>query len=161
VHRQRGTDFWGLYRRQSEAARADLLASQWGQRATRTTLIQSVAEAYFVLRSLDAQMAVTENTIKARQESLKLTQALEEHGAGSLADVRQAEELLYAAQANLPDLRRQIAIQENTISVFLGRNPEISIAACQSGSNCIRSRSLIQATEFDTGALNKISIDVL
>src|SRR5271156_5473126 len=116
-------DFWGLYRRQSEAARADLLASEWGQRATRTTLIQSVAVAYFELRSLDAQLAITENTIKARQESLKLTQALEEHGAGSLADVRQAEELLHAAQANLPDLRRQIVIQENTISVLLGHNP--------------------------------------
>jgi multidrug efflux system outer membrane protein len=117
-------DFWGLYRRQSEAARADLLASEWGQRATRTTLIQTVAESYFALRSLDAQMAITENTIKARQDSLKLTQALEEHGAGSLADVRQAEELLHAAQANLPDLRRQIAIQENMISVLLGHNPE-------------------------------------
>jgi outer membrane protein, multidrug efflux system len=116
-------DFWGLYRRQSEAARADLLASEWGQRATRTTLIQSVAEAYFELRSLDAQTTITENTIKARRESLELTQALEEHGAGSLADVSQAEELLHAAQANLPDLRRQIVIQENTISVLMGHAP--------------------------------------
>jgi len=117
-------DFWGLYRRQSEAARAELLASEWGQRATRTALIQSVAEAYFELRSLDAQLVITQNTIKARQDSLKLTQSLEQHGAGSLADVRQAEELLHAAQANLPDLRRQIAVQENTISVLLGHNPE-------------------------------------
>ena len=117
-------DFWGLYRRQTEAARAELLASQWGQRATRTSLIQGVAEAYFELRSLDAQMAITENTIKARKDSLQLTQALEQHGAGSLADVRQAEELLHAAQANLPDLRRQIAIQENTISILLGHNPQ-------------------------------------
>ena len=117
-------DFWGLYRRQSEAARAELLASEWGQRATRTTLIQSVAEAYFELRSLDSQLAITQNTIAARQDSLKLTQSLEQHGAGSLADVRQAEELLHAAQANLPDLRRQIAIEENTISVLLGHNPE-------------------------------------
>jgi multidrug efflux system outer membrane protein len=117
-------DFWGLYRRQSEAARADLLASEWGQRATRTILIQSVAEAYFALRSLDSQLAITQNTIKARQDSLKLTETLEQHGAGSLADVRQAEELLHGAQANLPDLRRQIAIQENTISVLLGHNPE-------------------------------------
>src|SRR5882757_5003552 len=116
--------FWGLYRRPSEAARADLLASEWGQRATRTTLIQSVAEAYFNLRNLYAQMAITVNTIKARQDSLQLTQALERGGAGSLADVRQAEELLHAAQANQPDLRRQIAIQENTISVLLGHNPE-------------------------------------
>jgi len=116
-------DFWGLYRRQTEASRAELLASEWGQRATRTTLIQSVAESYFALRSLDAQLAITENTVNARQDSLKLTRTLEEHGAGSLADVRQSEELLYAAQANLPDLRRQIAIQENTISVLLGQNP--------------------------------------
>jgi multidrug efflux system outer membrane protein len=117
-------DFWGLYRRQTEAARAELLASEWGQKATRTSLIQGVAEAYFELRSLDAQMAITENTIKARKDSLQLTQALEQHGAGSLADVRQAEELLHAAQANLPDLRRQIAIQENTISILLGHNPQ-------------------------------------
>ncbi|MBB5059290.1 multidrug efflux system outer membrane protein [Granulicella aggregans] len=117
-------DFWGLYRRQSEAARAELLASHWGQRATRVTLIQTVAESYFNLRSLDAQLAITQNTIKARQDSLKLTQTLEQHGAGSLADVRQAEELLHAAQANLPDLRRQIAIEENTLSVLLGHNPE-------------------------------------
>jgi multidrug efflux system outer membrane protein len=116
-------DFWGLYRRQSEAARAELLASEWGQRETRITLIQSVAEAYFELRGLDAQMTITEDTIKARQDSLKLTQALEEHGAGSLADVRQAEESLHSAQANLPDLRRRIAIEENTISVLLGQNP--------------------------------------
>ncbi len=116
-------DFWGLYRRQTEAARAELLASEWGQRATRIALLQSVAQAYFDLRSLDAQLAITDNTIAARKDSLRLTQSLEEHGAGSLADVRQAEELLHAAQANQPELRRQIAIQENTISVLLGHNP--------------------------------------
>jgi len=117
-------DFWGLYRRQTEAARAELLASEWGQRATRTALVQGVAEAYFDLRSLDAQAAITENTIKARKDSLQLTQTLEQHGAGSLADVRQAEELLHAAQANLPEIRRQIAIQENAISILLGHGPE-------------------------------------
>jgi outer membrane protein, multidrug efflux system len=116
-------DFWGLYRRQTEASRSELLASEWGRRATYNNLIQGVAQAYFELRSLDAQTTITENTIKARKDSLQLTQALEQHGAGSLADVRQAEELLHVAQANLPDLRRQIAIQENTISVLLGHNP--------------------------------------
>ena len=58
------------------------------------------------------------------EESLQLTQSLEKYGAGSLADTRQAEELLHAAQANLPELRRQIAAQENTISILLGHNPE-------------------------------------
>jgi outer membrane protein, multidrug efflux system len=117
-------DFWGMYRRQTEAARADLLASEWAQKATRSTLVEGVAEAYFQLRSLDAQLEVTENAIKARQDSLKLTQSLERHGAGSLADTRQAEELLHTAEANLPDLRRQIAAQENTLSILLGHNPE-------------------------------------
>jgi multidrug efflux system outer membrane protein len=82
-----------------------------------------VAQTYFDLRSLDAQLDVTQSTIKARRDSLQLTQALEQHGAASLADVRQAEELLHAAQANLPELRRQIAIQENAISILLGHNP--------------------------------------
>jgi multidrug efflux system outer membrane protein len=117
-------DFWGMYRRQTEAARAELLASEWAQRATRATLVEEVAQAYFQLRSLDAQLEITKNTIKARQDSLQLTQSLEKYGAGSLADTRQAEELLHTAQANLPELRRQIAVQENTISILLGHNPE-------------------------------------
>ncbi|UWZ86806.1 efflux transporter outer membrane subunit [Occallatibacter riparius] len=116
-------DFWGLYRRQTEAARAELLASEWGQRAVQTNLIQDVALAYFNLRALDAQLEITKSTIEARKESLRLTQTLEQHGAGSLADVRQAEELLHTAQANLPELRRQIAVEENAISILLGRDP--------------------------------------
>lgn len=117
-------DFWGLYRRQTEAARAELLASEWGQKAIRSTLVESVAEAYFDLRGLDAQLTITQKTIAVRRESLQLTQALEQRGAGSLADVRQAEELLDTAEANLPDLRRQIAIEENAISVLMGHMPE-------------------------------------
>ena len=116
-------DFWGLYRRQTEAARAELLATEWAQRATRSALVGGVALAYFEMRSLDAQLEITQSTIKARKESLQLTLALEQHGAASLADVRQAEELLHVAQANLPELRRQIAVQENTLSVLLGHNP--------------------------------------
>ncbi len=111
-------DFWGMYRRQTEAARAELLASEWARRATRTSLVQGVAQAYFELRSLDAQLEITQSTIKARKDSLQLTQSLEQRGAASLADVRQAEELLHAAQANLPELRRQIAVQENMISIL-------------------------------------------
>jgi multidrug efflux system outer membrane protein len=117
-------DFWGLYRRQTEAARADLRATQWAQKATRSALVEGVAQAYFQLRTLDAQLEITHNTIKAREDSLKLVSSLEQHGAGSLADTRQAEELLHAAQANLPEIRRQIAIQENTISILLGHDPE-------------------------------------
>jgi multidrug efflux system outer membrane protein len=117
-------DFWGMYRRQTEAARAEVLASEWAQRAIRVSLVEQVSAAYFQLRSLDAQQEVTKNTIQARQDSLHLTQSLEKYGAGSLADTRQAEELLHTAQANLPELRRQIAVQENAISILLGHNPD-------------------------------------
>ncbi|SDF28526.1 efflux transporter outer membrane subunit [Terriglobus roseus] len=117
-------DFWGLYRRQTEAARAELLQTEWAQRATRASLIEELATAYFQLRSLDSQLEITQNTIKAREDSLHLTQSLEQYGAGSRADTRQAEELLHTAQANLPEIRRQIAIQENAISVLLGHNPD-------------------------------------
>ena len=116
-------DFWGLYRRQTEAARAELLATKWAQRATRSALVEGVALAYFEMRSLDAQLEITQSTIKARKESLQLTLALEQHGAASLADVRQAEELQHVAQANLPELRLQISVQENMLSVLLGHNP--------------------------------------
>jgi multidrug efflux pump subunit AcrB len=108
----------------TEAARAELLATKWGQRAPRSALVEGVALAYFEMRSLDAQLEITQSTIKARKESLQLTLALEQHGAASLADVRQAEELLHVAQANLPELRLRISVQENMLSVLLGHNPQ-------------------------------------
>ena len=116
-------DFWGMYRRQTEAARAELMASEWGRKAIRLTLLQSVAQAYFEMRSLDAQLLITQGAIEVRKDSLHLTQVLEEHGASSLVDVRQAEELLHAAQANVPEFRSQIAVQENALSIFLGHSP--------------------------------------
>lgn len=116
-------DFWGLYRRQTEAARAEVLATEWGRRATRITVIQNVAQAYFRVLSLDEQITITESTIKARQDSVNLVRTLEDHGAASLADLRQSEELLHAAEANLPNLRIQLSESENQLSVLLGRDP--------------------------------------
>lgn len=116
-------DFWGMYRRQTEAARAGLRATEWAQQTTYSSLVQSVAADYFELRALDAELEITRQTIKARQESLALTQTLEQGGNTSLADVRQAEQLLYTAQSQVPDLERQIEQQENNLSVLLGRAP--------------------------------------
>ncbi|HEY0784536.1 MAG TPA: efflux transporter outer membrane subunit [Acidobacteriaceae bacterium] len=116
-------DFWGQYRRQSEAARAQLLSTEWGRQTTRATVVMEVATGYLQLRALDAQLAITHDTIQAREQGLKLTQTLEEGGANSLADVRQAEELLYSARAEVPTLEQQIAQQENALSLLLGRSP--------------------------------------
>src|SRR5216683_1349101 len=116
-------DFWGLYRRQTEAARAQLLATEWGRRVTIDTVIENVATAYFQLRTLDAELEITRRTLEARKQSLQLTQTMEQGGSGTLADVRQAEQLLYTAAAAIPDFERQIEQQENSISILLGRNP--------------------------------------
>jgi multidrug efflux system outer membrane protein len=82
-----------------------------------------VATDYFQLRSLDAQLAITRDTIKAREQSVDLTTKLEQGGSSSLADVRQAEELLYTARAEVPQLEQQITQQENALSLLLGRSP--------------------------------------
>ena len=66
-------DFWGLYRKQTEAQRDQLLAQQWAQRAVRVTLVQQVATTYFQLRALDSQLAIAKDTVKARQDSVDLT----------------------------------------------------------------------------------------
>jgi multidrug efflux system outer membrane protein len=116
-------DFWGYYRRQTEAARANLRATEWARQTTYSTLVQSVATAYYQLRMLDAELAITKSTLDARKQSLDLTQKLEQGGSDSLADVRQAEELFYTAQAQIPDLERQIEQQENNLNLLLGRSP--------------------------------------
>ena len=116
-------DFWGLYRRQTEAARAQLLAQVWAQRAIRMTLVEQVATAYLQLRTLDSQPDITRDTIKVRQNSVALTKTLESGGSVPLSDVRQAEQLLYAATSEIPQLEEQIQQQENAIALLLGENP--------------------------------------
>ena len=116
-------DFWGKYRRQTEAARASLLASRWGQRAVLASVVSNVASAYFTLRELDLALDVSKKTLAARQDSLRLTSVLAKHGSASALDVRQSEQLVYTAAETIPDLERQIALQENSLSILLGRNP--------------------------------------
>jgi multidrug efflux system outer membrane protein len=116
-------DFWGYYRRQTEAARAYLRATQWAQQTTYSTLVENVATSYYQLRTLDAELAITKDELEARKKSLELTQKLEAGGSDSLVDVRQAEELEYTAEAQIPDLERQITQQENSLCILLGRAP--------------------------------------
>ncbi|HEY5868743.1 MAG TPA: TolC family protein, partial [Candidatus Tectomicrobia bacterium] len=90
-------DVWGRIRRQTESARADLLAAEWARRAVLVTVISQVASAYFALRELDDELAIAQRTLASRQKSLTLTQLRLEHGASTRLDVRQAETLLYTA----------------------------------------------------------------
>ena len=116
-------DFWGLYRRQTEAARAQLLAQTWAQRAVRMTLVQQVATSYFQLRALDEQLDIAKETLKTRHESTELTRTLESGGSVPLSDLRQAEELEYTASSQIPQLEQQIQQEENGLRLLLGQNP--------------------------------------
>jgi multidrug efflux system outer membrane protein len=116
-------DFWGKFRRATEAARANLLASEWARQEVVSTLVANVAAAYFQLRALDLELEISKRTFDSRQESLRLTQMLANGGATSLLDVRQAEQLVFTASAEIPALEQQIEQQENFLSILLGQNP--------------------------------------
>ena len=116
-------DFWGRYRRATQAARATLLANQWAQKEVIATLVANLATSYFELRELDLELEISKRTLASRTDSLQLTQTLEQHGINSLLDVRQSEQLVYTAATEVPDLERQIALQENAISILIGSNP--------------------------------------
>ena len=117
------TDFWGKYRRGTEAARANLLASGWARQEVNATLVSNVAAAYFQLRELDLELDISEKALASRKESLDLTKTLEEHGINSILDVRQAEQLVYTAGTEIADLKRRIGQQEDLLSILLGNNP--------------------------------------
>ena len=116
-------DFWGQYRRATEAARANLLATEWARQEVVSTLVANVAAAYFQLRALDLQLAISKRTLDSRQESLRLTRVLANGGATSLLDVRQAEQLVFTAATEIATLQQQIEQQENFLSILLGQNP--------------------------------------
>ena len=117
-------DFWGKFRRATESARAQLLAEEWARRQVINSLVSDVASAYFQLRELDLELEISQHTLATRKDSLRLTQILADGGATSMLDVRQAEQLVYAAAAAIPDTERRIEQQENFISTLLGKNPE-------------------------------------
>ena len=128
-------DFWGLYRRQTEAARAQLLAQTWAQRAVRLSLVQQVATGYFQLRALDTQLEIAKQTLETRKQSVELTRTLESGGSVPLSDLREAEELEFTASTQIPQLEQQIQQQENGLRLLLGQNPGTVAHADQSALN--------------------------
>jgi multidrug efflux system outer membrane protein len=117
-------DLWGRYRRGTEAARADLLASEDARRFVMNTLVSDVATLYFQLRSLDLQLEISRRTLASRNDSLRLVTMRQVGGVAALIDVRQTEILVATAAETIPDTERQIEQTENAISVLLGANPE-------------------------------------
>jgi outer membrane protein, multidrug efflux system len=116
-------DFWGKYRRATEAARDQLLASDWARQEVIASVVADVASAYFTLREQDLEIQISRQTLSSDQDSLRLTQLLSDHGRTSLLDVRQAEQLVFAASGAIPSIEKQMQQQENLISTLIGENP--------------------------------------
>jgi len=117
-------DFFGQLRRATEAARAQLLATQDARQTVILTLVSDVASDYFTLLQLDLELQITHDTVKTQQDSVKLTQFRVDHGVATKLDVLQAQQTLDTANAQIPDLERQIAQEENAISILLGNYPQ-------------------------------------
>ena len=116
-------DLWRRIANLGAAARADLIASEFARDSTQITVIANVASAYFALRSLDRQLAVTQRTVAAREKFLELTRAQFKRGVVSGLDVNRAEASLATARAALPELTSLIAQTENQLQILLGENP--------------------------------------
>jgi len=116
-------DLFGQLRRATEAARAQLLATEYGQRTVTLTLVSDVASAYFSLLQLDLELQITKDTVETQEGSVRLTSLRLDHGVATKLDVLQAQQVLDTANAQLPDLERQIGQEEDAINILLGNYP--------------------------------------
>jgi outer membrane protein, multidrug efflux system len=116
-------DLFGKLRRETEAARAQLLATEDAQRTVMLTLVSDVASDYFNLLRLDLELQITRDTAKSQQDSVKLTSFRLDHGVAIKLDVLQAQQVLDTANAQIPDLERQIGQEEDAISILIGDYP--------------------------------------
>jgi multidrug efflux system outer membrane protein len=114
-------DFWGRLERATEAARASLLGSRYGREVVALSLASLTAQAYFSLRSLDAQLAVLAQTIRARRDSVDLARARLDAGLSSELDLHQAQGALSDALVQRRDAERQRSLVERQLGQLTGR----------------------------------------
>jgi NodT family efflux transporter outer membrane factor (OMF) lipoprotein len=116
-------DVWGRLRRLTEAARAQYLASEEARHAVTSTVVADVTTDYLTLLELDKELEIAGNTRGAAERGLALTDLRHQRGAATGLDVRQAQELLYTATAQIAATERQIGETEDALSLLLGENP--------------------------------------
>lgn len=116
-------DFWGKFRRASESAQEQLLATEAGRRAVKQTLISAVASGWYQLVELDVEREIAVRTLETRRKSLELVTDRAKGGVNSRVDVLQAQVLVTTAAEQIPDIERRTALAEHFLTTLLGRNP--------------------------------------
>jgi outer membrane protein, multidrug efflux system len=124
-------DIWGRIRRLNESARAQYLSTEEARRGVMLTLVSNVAQAYFQLLGLELQLQIAKETTASFTDTLKLFTQRYEGGVASKLDTSRAEAAQATSAANIPEFERQIALQENVISVLLGSNPHPIVHTAQ------------------------------
>jgi outer membrane protein, multidrug efflux system len=159
-------DVWGKIRRATEAARADVLSSEEGRRTVILSLVSAVANAYVDLIDLDKQLEIAKHTAESRKESYRIFQLRFQGGVVSALELNQVKSEYESALATIPQIQKAIALQENAISVLLGRNPgpiprgrtidEIKLPAVPAGlpSDLLERRPDIRQAEEDLVSAN-------
>ncbi|MGQ0620354.1 MAG: efflux transporter outer membrane subunit [Panacagrimonas sp.] len=117
-------DLWGRLGRETEAARAELLAAEYARRGVMVSLVADVATVWFRLANLDEQLRITRATVETRQQFLDLTRAQFDRGTVSGLDVATAEAQLALARASIPEFERQLALSDNALARLLGSRPD-------------------------------------
>jgi len=116
-------DLFGRVRRQTEAAQAQVYASEQGQRGVVLTLVSNVAASYIVLRSLDRQLEIAQATARNFNATLRIFELRFRAGIVAKTEVTQIRSQAQQAEAAIPAFQQAIAVQENLISILLGRHP--------------------------------------
>lgn len=121
-------DFWGRLRRASEAARAQALATDYAREVVWQTVSGLLAQSYFSLRMLDEQIALSQQTLASREESLRLLRVRLQAGAAASLDVEQAEAERAQAALQLRELQRQRELARSQLALLSGQ-PQLQLAA--------------------------------
>jgi multidrug efflux system outer membrane protein len=121
-------DFFGKYRRASEAARANLLSTRAAKGAVLLTVTADVAKTYFLLRALDAKLAVAKRTLRARQEACSVYKSRFKNGYCTELDYLRVNSEMSSVNTTVLDLESVLAKAETTLSVLIGANPREMIA---------------------------------
>ncbi len=116
-------DFWGKFRRANEAARAELLASEYGKRSIQIGLISFITGTYYQLLDFKWRLDISRKTLELRQESLDIIQARFDEGIVAEIDLNQAQIQRAIAASAIPIFQRLVAQTGNAMSILLGRNP--------------------------------------
>lgn len=116
-------DIWGRIRSTKRAANASYLQTVAANQAVTTQVITDIASAYYQLMSLDAQLKLAEETLNNRNESIEIIKALKEAGNVNEVGVKQTEAQMYSTELIIEDLKNNIVLLENFMSILLGEAP--------------------------------------